>query len=767
MAADTRKNGQAKRDTKSLPLGNRRRRSKEPFIPANVLILMGGILCISLLFPFTSNVQVFDVLKEGEVAKETIIAPFTFDILKSPEEIERERTAARENVLAVFKYDTTVLRKTVGKLRTLQKSFLQLVDDKTVDSVKTTIHNALSKELADNTIQTLKERMYLFDDALVQTEQALTQGVSSVCIVSSQQQLIELRSQFNTTFERYLIYRKGFVTLQRDTVEQTVGVANLPVKEVVLENITKQLKNNRNFDAQALNSIYELIFVTLEPNVHYLEKETRERKERAANEVLKIKGKIIKDTEIVRKHQEVTPEVVEKLSSLRAAIQSLESTGEKQRLLVSNAARLLFALVPLLFLVFYLQVFHSGITVNVKHTLALMCIIVFQIVIVRVGLLIAPRLFEGTSELTQVMPAFLIPITIASMLVTILFNLELGFVVSLYIGIFFGITMGFSLSHFIYALLGGLVAGFTTREIRYRWDFFKGIPPVFSVLAVTILLWHMSSYKVDPMSIVQNVGLAMINAILSIFLVMMVIPVFENLFDITTDMTLVELSDMNNPVLKRLSIEAAGTYNHCVLVANLAESAAEKIGANALMARVAAYYHDIGKLNKTDYFVENVANNDKNKHHKLAPSMSALIISSHVKDGVELARKYKLPRVIQDAILQHHGTSTVSFFYEKAKELDPHKQVQEKDFRYPGPRPQTRENAIIMLADSVEAASRSLATSSPKLLRELVKKIIRDKFLASQLDQCDLTLRDLDEIVEGFMPILQGIFHTRIEYPTT
>jgi membrane-associated HD superfamily phosphohydrolase len=145
--------------------------------------------------------------------------------------------------------------------------------------------------------------------------------------------------------------------------------------------------------------------------------------------------------------------------------------------------------------------------------------------------------------------------------------------------------------------------------------------------------------------------------------------------------------------------------------------------------------------------------------------MSALIICSHVKEGVELAQKYKLPKVIQDIIMQHHGDSSVSFFYEKALELDPHKQVQEKDFRYPGPIPQTREAAIIMLADSVEAASRSLSASSPKLLRELVKKIIRDKFLASQLDGCGLTLRDLNDITEGFMPILQGIFHSRIEYP--
>jgi putative nucleotidyltransferase with HDIG domain len=185
-----------------------------------------------------------------------------------------------------------------------------------------------------------------------------------------------------------------------------------------------------------------------------------------------------------------------------------------------------------------------------------------------------------------------------------------------------------------------------------------------------------------------------------------------------------------------------------------------------LLARVSSYYHDIGKIEKSDYFVENCLAIDKNRHNKLAPSMSALIICSHVKDGVELARSHRIPKVIQDMILQHHGTSTVSFFYEKAREQDPHNQVQEQDYRYPGPIPQTKEAAIIMLADSVEAASRSLGTSSPKLLRELVKKIIRDKFISAQLDQSDLTLRDLDDIVEGFMPVLQGIFHSRIEYPS-
>jgi putative nucleotidyltransferase with HDIG domain len=311
-------------------------------------------------------------------------------------------------------------------------------------------------------------------------------------------------------------------------------------------------------------------------------------------------------------------------------------------------------------------------------------------------------------------------------------------------------------------MMSGFIAGFVTKKIRYRFDFIKALPPIFLMYCILIFILDLMSYKFSTAGLLQNWGLAFINCSVSIILSMVLTLLFEHLFDIASDMTLIELADMNHPVLKRLSIEAAGTYNHSVLVGNLAESAAQRIGANSLFVRVASYYHDIGKIEKADYFIENMMNHEKSKHAKLSPNLSALLISSHVKEGVELAKRHKLPGVVCDAILQHHGNSTVSFFYEKALEQDPHKQVREEQFRYPGPLPQTRENAIIMLADAVEAASRSLATSSPKLLRDLVKKVIRDKFMSAQLDQSNLTLRDLDEIVEGFMPILQGIFHTRV-----
>jgi putative nucleotidyltransferase with HDIG domain len=394
--------------------------------------------------------------------------------------------------------------------------------------------------------------------------------------------------------------------------------------------------------------------------------------------------------------------------------------------------------------------------------MALACIIIAQIAIIRLGILIDTKLLQGINGAASLATSYIIPTSLGSILSAILFNMRVSLVLTLFISVFFGVAQGAGFSMFLASMMSGFIAGFVTKKIRYRFDFIKALPPIFLMYCILIFILDLMSYKFSTAGLLQNWGLAFINCSVSIILSMVLTLLFEHLFDIASDMTLIELADMNHPVLKRLSIEAAGTYNHSVLVGNLAESAAQRIGANSLFVRVASYYHDIGKIEKADYFIENMMNHEKSKHAKLSPNLSALLISSHVKEGVELAKRHKLPGVVCDAILQHHGNSTVSFFYEKALEQDPHKQVREEQFRYPGPLPQTRENAIIMLADAVEAASRSLATSSPKLLRDLVKKVIRDKFMSAQLDQSNLTLRDLDEIVEGFMPILQGIFHTRV-----
>lgn len=740
------------------------------FVPAPLWLAVAVIGGIAAVFPYAFVIQPVDIWEVGTVATETVIAPFTFDISKSPDEIEREKQEARDKVLLVVDFDDDARRRSVGRLRTYARS-LQLLGPAPhapSDTFRATLASQLGKELSSSTIAAIRGQPGYVSDAVRMAERALNKGVIDVLLVASEGRLEELRDRFRGDIGKHRAYRKQFVILRRDSSEMTIPSGDLLVEESVLESIARQLRTDRKYEEPVVNALYELLSLCIEPDAKVNEEATARREASAVSALLSYKGKVIKDSEIVRAHQEITPQIAEKLRALQSALASTFGTDERWRVVSGNVGRLATALLPLVFVVFYLKRYHPRVLRDTRHMAALVSVVVLQAALIRLSVALAPRMLGSAGEWGQFAPEYVTPVAAAAVLAGILFGPELGYLAALYTAAYFGVALGFKMQMALFAMLGGLAAAFAVRHVRYRWDFFKAIPAAVAAYALVVILWDVSLGR--PLSagvMAANLGMAAGGALLSMVVAMVVTPLFEKAFNITTDITLVELSDMSSPVLKRLSIEAPGTYNHSVLVANLAESAAEKIGANALRARVGSYYHDIGKLEKSDYFIENVRGTDRNRHNKLSPSMSALIISSHVKEGVDLASQNRLPQVIQDAILQHHGTSTVSFFYEKALEQDPHKQVQEDDFRYPGPRPSTRENAVIMLADAVEAASRSLATSSPRLLRELVKKIIRDKFLAGQLDQCDLTLKDLDDIVEGFMPVLQGIFHTRIEYPST
>ncbi len=243
-----------------------------------------------------------------------------------------------------------------------------------------------------------------------------------------------------------------------------------------------------------------------------------------------------------------------------------------------------------------------------------------------------------------------------------------------------------------------------------------------------------------------------------------VLPYLETAFSITSMIKLLELANPTHPLLKQLLLEAPGTYHHSLMVANLAEAAAEPIGANPLLVRVGSYYHDIGKIKRTDYFVENQRGYE-NPHEKIAPALSALIITSHVREGVELAREARLPQVIIDFIEQHHGTSLAKFFYSRALEEEREGSISEENFRYEGPKPQSKEVALVMLADSVEAAVKSLQDPNPERIRNMVRRIIKDKLNDGQLETSDLTFKDLDTVANSFCQMLEGIYHKRIEYP--
>jgi len=258
--------------------------------------------------------------------------------------------------------------------------------------------------------------------------------------------------------------------------------------------------------------------------------------------------------------------------------------------------------------------------------------------------------------------------------------------------------------------------------------------------------------------------IVLVNGLVSGVIVLGVLPVFEYMLQRVTNISLLELADFHHPILQRMILEAPGTYHHSLIVGNLADTACETIGANSLLARIGAYYHDIGKLHKPEYFIEN-QDIKKNMHDELSPTMSKLIIMNHIKEGLELAKKYKLSPVLWDFIQQHHGSSLVYYFYRRALEdKEEDQEIAEEGFRYPGPKPDTKETAIVLLADSVEAATRTLKDPTPAKIEEVVHKIINNKFIDGQLDECDLTLKDIEKISGVFTKILSGIYHSRLDY---
>ncbi|MCI4626187.1 MAG: HDIG domain-containing protein, partial [Candidatus Magnetoovum sp. WYHC-5] len=255
----------------------------------------------------------------------------------------------------------------------------------------------------------------------------------------------------------------------------------------------------------------------------------------------------------------------------------------------------------------------------------------------------------------------------------------------------------------------------------------------------------------------------LISGILLSAFISIILPVLEYLFKITTNITLLELLDLNQPLMRNIMINAPGTYHHSVIVGNLVEAVADHIGVNSLLARVSAYYHDIGKMKMPEYFVENQSG-AINKHEKLTPHMSSMILISHVKEGLELAEEYNLPESVMEGITQHHGTKLISYFYNKAKE-EQAEVPKEEDYRYPGPKPQSKVSALIMIADAVEASSRTVKDPTPARVRNLVEQIVNNILIDGQLDECELTLKDINAIKERFSYIMIGIMHKRIEYP--
>ena len=494
-----------------------------------------------------------------------------------------------------------------------------------------------------------------------------------------------------------------------------------------------------------------LFQTVLEPSLVYDAEATANTRRQALESVQPTQGQVRQGQVVIRRGDEVTDEVDRTLQSLyeRQRERSGTSSWTSVRTLLGRSLLVLSAL-ALFFLYMYLlrpAIFSD----SRRFTLA--CLIVGMVLF---GFIVA-TVFGGASE-------HVVPVALASILLTVVFDSRVGSFATLTLATIGGLVTGYDFPYAFTTLIVGVLAVFSVRDVKNRSQILASAGLV--ALAYVIVLLGFELLRADPFGDLFVAELAAVGA--NSALILLAAPLLwgmERVFGVTTDMTLLELSDTNRPLLKKLSMQAPGTFNHSLQVANLAEAAADSIDANALRARVGALYHDIGKMLKPEYFIENQQPGD-NPHERIKPSMSSLVIAAHVKEGVQLGREQNLPAMVVDFIASHHGTGLIEYFYRKAQEEaeDPDA-VDESDYRYPGPRPRTNEQAIVMLADSVEAASRSLDKPTPKRLESLIDGIVAARLADGQLDESALTFSDVSRIKEAFHTLLCGIYHFRVKYP--
>ncbi len=707
------------------------------------------LIFIPLLFPSGRSLKYTD-LTEGSIVNKKVIAPFTFPVLKTDVQLKEERNIAAGKVPSYFNYNNKIADEQIDSYEKLWNYLAELPKDfELKDSVNTLTGHVLSFE-TDSIIN----QIYInFKPGLSKEEIFL---ITKFIRDSGSTSLLE-----NTIAVLRDIYDFKIINiLKTDIVNEKIIMIESGVESDISFEKVYQLFNVKKIFVEKINSISEndlykkLTLSHLKPNLELNTSRTELRKAEAVGEVPLAVDLVYENERIIDANERVTEEIYQKLMSLEIALAEKSALEGNIQNFLSYIGKYLLTFLILFLLYIYVFKNRPQIFKDNKKLFLVNLIIFLQ---VGIGALIVGPL--GWS-------AYLIPTTISGMLLGILFDLSMGFIGTAVVGMLMGGILGLDYSIATMTVIAGIVAIYSVSKIRTRNQIFKAI--FFIMLAYSAALFAFNTLRYEEISETFRIFTYFIipNAILSPFITYMSLGVFERFFDITTDVTLLELSDMNHPLLKQLANKAPGTFHHSIVVGNLAESAAKNIpGSNSLLARVGSYYHDIGKMSKSEYFIENQKGGE-NKHDSLAPNMSALILAAHVKNGLELADDYKLPKRIRHFIPEHHGTNVMTYFYDRAKKSSDTSDINIEDYRYPGPKPQTKETAIVMLADTVEAAAKTLKNHTPGRLRKLVTDLVEKRFLDGELEDCNLMMRDLKGIVEGFVSVLIGIYHERIVYPS-
>jgi len=733
------------------------------------LLLLGVTVIFTLiLYPDLVAKRRY-VYSLGDVAEKNIKAPRDFFIEDEEATLENRKRAAEE-VLTVYDHDISLLNKIFQRVQQSFSDIRAVVESADTPSVDLVDANA------DNPreILSLNERIRLqkgaFEEKLgipvskgaykILENENFSKEISDLII----RILTEILENGVVANKEILLREsdKGIILRRIGTKTERV-VTNLRAfygldqAKTMVRIVGQPLLKDLNYTL--VNLIVDFSQRLLQPNITLNKNETEERRLYVISQVKPVLYKIKAGEMLLREGERVTPVMLLKLRAMEEQI-------DEGEILVSSAgtAVLIFCLLIITYIIHISGPAEMKRPSN-KNLLFISSVLCTFFLLATIAASLAESLTANTPFAMSPASLYLgIPLSAGAMTVCVFLGIETAIPVAVVLAIGAAIFFGNRFEIFIYFMLTSSMAAHWMRHCRERKVFIKaglklGLLNVALATCIAIYKTELSGIKLLwdwAFAFLGGVGAGVITAGLA--------PMVEIAFGFTTDISLLELANLEKPILRKLMIEAPGTYHHSVVVGSMVEAAAAEIGANPLLSKVCGYYHDIGKIKKPIYFIENQTDG-KNRHDKLAPAMSKRILISHVKDGVEIARKYKLGPVIIDTIKQSHGTSLISYFYEKAKQINGEDAVKADDYRYPGPLPQTREAGLVMLADVVEAASRTLDNPTPSRIQGLVQKLINKVFSDGQLDNCELTLRDLHNIAKSFNKILNGIHHHRIEYP--
>ena len=735
-----------------------------------ILVLLSLAIAI-LLFPnFLNKPETYRI---GDVAERDIKATRDF-LLEDQEQTEKNRDSAVKGVLSVYDFDRTSLQ-VVSRIHEAFKMGRTFSSTKPEAAATGGAHSEPeAKGAAEGPKDISGASSRFFETLEIQPNMRMFEQLLQIGFPAGvEDAVIQLVTQ---VFERGVVgnrqmlreqMEKGGILLHEINTKEEVEITQFD-RFFDLMGAWAHIRGQEKGLVKRLNSP-ELADISIglsqaliKPNLTYNQRETESRKDLARRSVKPTYFRIKRGEMLIREGERVGPEHIMRLAEETRSQSPVEMLGRVPAMAI---------LIGVLFMVIYMVGARSikAFRVERRDLLFSSLALVGMFLFIWAYNFVAGEVARGFPQLTHSALLFGMPVAFGAMLISVFQGMGVAVAFSLALSVLASFITGDRVDYFVYFLINSLVAAYGVRNCSDRGILIKTgiiLGLINIILSLSIVMIYSPRFTVD--AVFAPIA-GFLGGLLAGVMTTGILPLIEMSFGFTTNIKLLELASLDQPLLRDLMVQAPGTYHHSVITSNMVEATAKAVDANPLLAKVSAYYHDIGKMKKPLYFIENQRMGE-NRHEKLAPSMSSLILISHVKDGVELAKKHRLGREIIDIIQQHHGKSLISYFYQKAKDRKYSKgrkpvEVKEEDFRYPGPRPQTKEAGLVMLADMVEAATRSLVDPTPARIQGMVQRIINHVFSDGQLDECELTLKDLHEIAKSFNKTLSGIFHHRVEYP--